>query len=293
MTKPRHQLDQVQRWMQSVLMHPGGVTEGVGSPAAREHIDISLEELPQVIQPSKALSSADRLEIYVNAYHARLMECLDEEFSVTRWAMGEELFAAVSFGYLQNHPSQSYTLGQLGARFPGYLAETRLHAAAMPEGAGEHWPQFIIELAMLERSLYEVYDGPGPERSGALRGEHLAGLAPESWADLRLQPAPSLRLHAFENDVSTFWARRKDGEEPAVEPPSDCWLAIGRRDYVVERHSLSAAQFTVLSSLVEGKTLGEALSFAAERHSAEEIEPHLGQWFAAWMEAQFFAPPAE
>jgi hypothetical protein len=94
-------LEQVQRWMQSVLMHRGGVAEGVDAAESRAHIDITLAELPQVIRPSQSLSSADRLEIYVNAYHARLMECLDEEFAVTRWTLGEDLFGAVALGYLQ------------------------------------------------------------------------------------------------------------------------------------------------------------------------------------------------
>lgn len=272
-------------------MHPGGVAEGVDSPEAREQIDISLQELPQVIRPSAALSSADRLEIYVNAYHARLMECLDEEFSVTRWAMGEELFAAVSFGYLQSHPSRSYTLGQLGSRFPGFLAESRLHAADMPAGADAHWPQFIIELATLERSLYEVYDGPGTEQGGGLRPEHLAGVAPEAWGTLRLRPAPSLRLHAFGCDVSTYWGRRKEGEEPATPEPTPSWLAVSRRDFVVERHALTAAQFALLKALVAGETLGGALISTATQYSAAQFEPFLAEWFGEWMEAGFFASP--
>ncbi len=131
-TGPR--LEQIQRWMQSVIMHKGGVAEGVGSPEARQHIDIALDELESVVERSRALSSANRLEIYVNAYYARLLECLDEEFAVTRWAMGEDLFGAVAFGYLQHYPSQSYTLGHLGARFPRYLGESRLHASAAPAG---------------------------------------------------------------------------------------------------------------------------------------------------------------
>ena len=180
MSAPEPRLDQVQRWMQSVITHPGGASEGVDSPQARQHVDITLGELEQVINRSQALSSADRLDIYVNAYHARLMECLAEEFAVVRHALGDELFDAVAFGYLQHFPSRSYTLGQLGALFPRYLTESRLHATGAPEEAGPTWPDFIIELATLERSLYEVFDGPGTEPTGTLQASDLGAIAPSS-----------------------------------------------------------------------------------------------------------------
>lgn len=286
---PEPRLDQVQRWMQSVLMHRGGVAEGVDSPEARQQIDITLNELPQVILPSQSLSSADRLEIYVNAYHARLMECLDEEFAVTRWTLGHDLFSAVAFGYLQTYPSQSYTLNQLGARFPGYLAESRIHAAGMPPEAGPTWPEFVVELATLERALYEVYDGPGTERAGTLDPNQLATIPPDSWGELRLLVAPCLRLLAFEHPVSDYWGARKDEAEPAVPEPAPTWLAISRRDFVVERHPLSLAQFAVLRSISEGAALAESLAAGEASAPAEHIESQLGDWFAAWMAGGFFS----
>ena len=34
-------LDQIQRWMQSVITHPGGVAEGARRPEARRHLDLA------------------------------------------------------------------------------------------------------------------------------------------------------------------------------------------------------------------------------------------------------------
>ncbi len=120
-----HDLDRIQRWMQSVLMHPGGVAEGVASAAAREHLEIGPEEIEQVVTPSRALTAMDRLSIYGNAYYARLLECMRDEFPVLAHALGEELFDAFAVGYLQKYPSRSYTLNDLATSFPRYLAETR------------------------------------------------------------------------------------------------------------------------------------------------------------------------
>ena len=60
-----------------------------------------------MIGRSRALASDARLEIYVDAYYERLMECLREEFAATRHAVGDELFDALAFGYLQHYPSRA------------------------------------------------------------------------------------------------------------------------------------------------------------------------------------------
>ena len=84
MEQPESPLEKVQRWMQSVIMHPEGVEAGLDSETARKHINVSPEQVEQVISPSQALSSVERLAIYANAYYARLLECLGEEFPVLK-----------------------------------------------------------------------------------------------------------------------------------------------------------------------------------------------------------------
>src|SRR5260370_120642 len=120
-----HDLGQIQRWMQAAIMHPVGVAEGIASAEARGYIDVGPDEAETVVTRSRALSALERLTIYGYAYYARLLECLREEYPVLKHALGEEVFDAFAVGYLQQYPSRSYTLFQLGAHFPRYLAETR------------------------------------------------------------------------------------------------------------------------------------------------------------------------
>src|ERR1700736_3403699 len=125
MHKPRHALDQIQRWMQAAVMHPEGVVHGMNSAEARRHIDAGADEAETVLTRSKALTAAERLAVYGSAYFARLLECMREEFPATAHALGEELFDSFAAAYLQECPSRSYTLCQLGGRFPGFLVQTR------------------------------------------------------------------------------------------------------------------------------------------------------------------------
>ncbi len=282
-------LEQIQRWMQSVITHPGGVEEGLDAPATRAHLDIPARDLASVIAPSARLDSTQRLEIYVDAYHERLLECLREEFTATRAALGGELFEAVAFGYLQHYPSHSYTLGKLGASFPRYLAESRLHERAAPAGTPARWADFVIELAAFERSQRDVFDGPGSEGLVRLDLAALAKVPGDRLGQLRFVAAPCLRLHRFDHPVHVYWTALKNGEQPVAPQPSASCLAINRREYQIERHALEPSEFSLLERLAAGDTLNDALRTAAELPGARlaSLERDLGQWFARWAAARF------
>ena len=82
-----HNLDQIQRWMQTVIMSQGGAGAGVASASARKIIDVAPEDVERVVTPSRALSGLERLDIYHRAYFARLLDCLREEFPVLMHAV--------------------------------------------------------------------------------------------------------------------------------------------------------------------------------------------------------------
>ncbi len=283
-------LDQIERWMQSMITHPGGVEEGLDDPETRRHLDVSEAELESVIRPSRSQSSSARLEIYVDAYHERLMECLREEFTATRSAVGDELFDALAFGYLQRFPSRSYTLNRLGANFAVFLDESRLHAQAVPDGGETSWPDFIVELAIFERLQRDVFDAPGIEGRAPLDADQLLTIPPDNWPALALIPAPCLRLITTNHPVHTYWNALKQGAQPSPPAQRRTFLAINRREYTVERHELSGVQFALIKSLSKGQTLLAAIAAASARPDSDAggFEADLREWFAQWIRLGFF-----
>jgi hypothetical protein len=283
-------LAQIQRWMQSVITHPGGVDEGLGAPETRRHLDVPAAELESVIRPSQALASAARLEIYVNAYYERLLECLREEFTATRYAVGDELFDALAFGYLQHYPSRSYTLSRLGENFPAYLADTRLHAQAVPHGSEPSWPDFVIELAGFERLQREVFDSPGTEDRPLFDARQLTRISAADWPTLRLVAAPCLRLRTLAHPIHAYWNALKGGGRPSPPVARETFLAINRRDYAIERHELTGGQFALLASLCQGDALAEAIAAAVRATGGDggTLERELREWFAQWTRLGFF-----
>jgi hypothetical protein len=284
-------LRQMQAWLQSVIMHPGGVLAGVRGAPAQQIFPAAAADLESVIEPSRQLSSEARLEIYSRAYFARLCECLQAEFLMLSRAVGEDLFVEFAAEYLAQFPSQSYTLGQLGARFVQFLRDTRTAAAAP---LAEPWPACLIELAELEWNFNEVFDGPGSEDEPSLDAQALQQLTPTAWMASRWICAPDLRLLHFTYPAHEYWRALRADPETLPPAPRETWLAVHRRAYAVRHQPLSPLGYAILSALMAGESIGDALAGAENLlpPDADEAAPLLGQLFAGWAAEGFFLRPA-
>jgi hypothetical protein len=283
---PLRHLEQIQRWMQAVITHPAGVAAGVRSTDAQQHLPIRVEQVDSVILPSARLTSVERLEVYASAYYARLLECLRDEFAALVQALGPEAFDGFAFGYLQASPSGSYTLAELGRGFPGYLAETRPSGDNTEPG----WPDFLIELAGLERIYSEVFDGEGIEGIPTLQRADLADISPAQWPEARLVPVPCLRLVRLSFPVHEYISAVRKKATPVIPKAATTYLVITRRDYVVRRCAVSHEEFTLLENLVAGETVGGAIRNLAEQTTVdlERLAEQLREWFAGWAAAGYF-----
>jgi hypothetical protein len=230
----RPPLDVVQQWFQAVVTHPEGVAAGAASPAAQSLVRLDRGALELLVRRSSRLTAEQRLEIYANAYYARLLECLRDGFPMLTQVLGAEVFDSFAFDYLQRYPSRSYTLNRLAESFPRFLEETRPDrrppapdgpageapppapgTAGPPPPAGRPsvaapppaWPDFLIDLATLELAIAEVFDGQGAEGEPLLAPADLLALqAGGRFAAARLTAVPSLRLLRFRYPVNAFYS---------------------------------------------------------------------------------------
>lgn len=296
------ELTQLQRWFQTVVTHGEGVEAGACSEEAQRLIQLAPGQLEQVITRSRALTAAERLAIYANAYHSRLLECLGEVFPLLKRTLGEEAFDGLAFGYLQQYPSRSYTLNELGRQFPQYLEQTRPdpEAASAGDPAGtepasmENWPDFLIDLARLEWGIYEVFDGPGMEGKEPLSADQLLAIPPERWPGLKLITAVCLQLLATRFPVNDYFTalRKAKPDEPVAIPSADpSFIALTRRNFVVRRYNLSRAQFELLRALQQGRPLQKAIESSvpeAGQQQLDEVAASLRLWFRNWTAEGFF-----
>jgi hypothetical protein len=273
-----------------VISHPNGVTDGVESQEAQRLMRLRRSELEKVIRRSKNLTAEERLGIYANAYYARLLECLRESFPVLCRALGRELFDEFAFDYLQRFPSTSYTLSRLGDQFADFLEETRPDKG---EGA-VGWPDFLIDIARLEWSIEQVFDGPGVEGQALLSAEALGRMDAATFGAARIVPVPCLRLLAFKYPVNAYYTtarRAKEGDDAPDMPEAGAQhLALTRREFVVRRIELSGAQHALMAALMAGATVNDAIAAAAEQWDGDEAEfaAAVRGWFRDGAAAGFF-----
>lgn len=305
--EPPEDVDRLQRWFQAVVTNPDGVEAGADSAAAQSLIQLPPGELEKVVTRSRALSAAERLAIYANAYHTRLLECLGEVYPMLKRALGEEAFDGFAFGYLQDYPSRSYTLNALGRHFPQYLQETRPAGPALDAEAGsadpelgegqgalaDDWPDLLIDLARLEWAIYEVFDGLGVEGQPLLGFDQLSGIPRERWAEVRLTPVPCLQLLTTRFPVNDYYtALRKAEGDQGVAPPAACesFIALTRRQFVVRRYNFSRTEFELLRAIQDGQTVGEAVEHAASFSDGDmdHLSTNLQLWFRNWTAEGFF-----
>jgi len=276
--------------MQSVIMHPGGVEHGVRCEEARQQIDVQPEELEAVICRSRALTSDERLAIYSRAYFSRLLECLQAEFPVLVHAIGEDAFDEFAISYLQRYPSRSYTLGRLAENFTRYLAETRPKDED-DSGLVASWPDFVVDLAKLEWTFSQVFDGPGVEDEPLLSADQLQRVPADRWPEVRLVPVRCLRLLTLRFPVNRYFTAVRQNENPSIPEPAETFVAVKRRRYVVRHYPLSRPQFTLLEAMQAKRTVGEAIAEMAKIAEApmEDLATNLQRWFRNWAIEGFFS----
>jgi hypothetical protein len=261
-------LDQMQRWMHEALRAPGGPSD---------------ERVAALVAPPGQLDPAGALAIYQRSYYQRLLSCMREQFPALRHALGEDLFTDFAREYLRAHPPQSYTLYDLGRRFPGYLEASRPDREAAP-GQREIWIDFMVDLAGFERLVFTLFDGPGHE------GKPFADTGA---ADADLRPQPAFALGHYRFPVAVYYHAVREEKSPELPPLEPSHVALVRVDFLTRTVPLGPVQHAFLRLIQETGTVPAAMTaLCAERNLAPEAverswsEP--GGVRERWIEAGFF-----
>lgn len=203
-----------------------------------------------------------RLDIYHNAYRARLREALETVFERTWAYIGDDEFAKASARHVETKPSTWRNLRDYGANFPATLREI------MP-GDPE-----VAELATMDWNLHIAFDAPN---ASLLGHSTLAALDDRDWESARFDFHPGVSMAVFEWNVLEVWhALDRENPPPPVrrlERPTG--HLFWRRDLASRFRSLDDAEFAALRDLAAGA------SFATV---CERVAPETaGAWLRDWI----------
>ena len=285
-------LDQIQRTMLDATRQPLTANEAMRQ---RTGDGRSLRGVAEtIIRPNDRLTSFERLEIYNRQYWFRVLSALAEDFEGLRLILGDRAFEKLSVAYLQDCPSQSFTLRNLGSRLEPWL---RAH------------PEFIagvediaLDMVRLEWAEIEAFDEAA---NPVLTEADLQQLGPDP--QFQLQPylrlldlqypvhklLLAIRREAREIDiVSNAVAGRTERRRPrkrSLPKHEKVYLAVHRADNSVYFKRLDGDAFGILRTLREGKRLSEAVERVEWRDvSPEQAAQNLQTWFGLWSSLGWF-----
>ena len=250
----------------------------------------------EFIKPNDRLTSFERLEIYNRQYWNRILECFYNDYPGLQTLLGEKKFRNLAIAYLDQCPSQSFTMRNLGRSLESFLRAEPHHAKPSE--------QLSLDMARLEWAHVEAFDA---EAKPFLVADDLLGL---DASNLQLTLQPYLSLLALEYAVDEFLLLlKKEGDTLRSESSNaimesrkhavkkftkpkrkKIFLAVHRMDDCVWYKRIDADEFKILSALRNGATLENACAEAIdpEARSVEEWSTLIRQWFQNWTSLGWF-----
>lgn len=281
MKAPTVKLADFQRQMAADVMRP--LTPGDGMSRKSKAADY--------VKPNDRLTARERLEIYNRQYWFRILDAMYDDFPGLRAIIGDEIFHRLSRAYLTDHPSQSFTMRDLGFALESWLRRRPGYTA------GKH--ALALDMVRLEWAHIVAFDGPadkplGPEDLLELGPRLRMGLQPYislldvhyAVDDLRIAISRDSDPHATTSNAVVEHKRRATRRRSAQRDAASIFIAVHRVDDSVYYRRLEPEEYRILSSFQRGEAIGKALEagFAGSRLSAEDYQARIATWFAVWAE---------
>jgi len=255
----------------------------------------------EIVRPNERLTSFERLEIYNRGYWFRLLETLAEDFPGLRAIVGQRQFDKLLVAYLDDCPSESFTLRDLGSRLEGWL---RSHLEFVPKTES-----IAVDMVRLEWADIDAFDTAELPK---LSEDDLRNLGD----DPRFLLQPHLHLLDLDYPVDELLLSIRGTEEPDSDIASNAvmerarrprprrsslpkrenvYLAVHRQDHVVYFKRLEREAFALVRALQQGKTLSEAIEASVNwsNLSVEHVTGQLHDWFANWSSLGWFSRQVE
>ena len=228
------------------------------------------------------------LRIYRQAYTARLVGALRDNFGVLPQVLGDDAFEALALAYIEAYPSRLPSIRWFGDRLPDFMAA---RDDLVPHAA-------LTDLARMEWALRTAFDAADAEPIGVVA---LAGVPGESWPALAFEPLPSVQLLDLAWAIEPVWralqGTENDDQPELPEPVASAHGLVVWRDGLTTRwRTLEPLPARLLRAALQRENFASLCTMAAgevgEAKAAALAAGELRSWlsdglFSAWR----VAPP--
>jgi len=214
--------------------------------------------------------TAQRLDVYFQAYRLRLLEALGNDYPGLKRFAGDAEFERLARAYIDRHPSTERSVRWFGRGLPQFLASAAC--------AGAH--PVVADIAAFEWARGEVFDETD---APVVTVEEIAALAPEQWATLRLTLRPALRRMRLQWNAPAICKALGAGEAaPAPESAPAEWL-LWRHDLEVYWRSLDATEARALDSAARSTSFAQICEELLDRQAPEGVALQAAGLLKRWV----------
>lgn len=224
-----------QRWMIAAIAAPRGLPEGLAR--AQKAYGCGIEDV--IIAPP-GISPHKRLDIYAQGYWLRLFACLKADYPTLLRLLGEQLFEFFARAYLTNHPSQSFSLYDLGDGFAQFLRRSQ---SSSVKAADTGKLRFPLDIALIEQAIAASLRATGLEGKTSQVTDSL-DLLHGGNIDVLLPSSTRLLITKHPLDAFRQWLDDSDPTELAESHTS--YICVKRHRFHVTCQELSDWQFHFL-----------------------------------------------
>lgn len=230
-------------------------------------------DIEQAIVNTPLASAKTRLQIYRDAYQARLEEAMASNFPHLRTCLGNEVFHQMSLDYLASYPSTYRSIRWYGDKLASFLASY-------------YREPFIAELAQFEWNMTLAFDAA---ESPVFQLDQMAAIPTELWESMILKAHPSLNRMNFLWNVVDLWEALANGQElPTMNKslkPSP-WV-LWRHEYMNRFYLLADDEAWALDNTLKGLSFGEFCEGLFQWHDEDAIGMRAASLLKNWIQSGF------
>ena len=227
--------------------------------------------IEQSIVAQGNVSNKTRLNIYKNAYQARLKEVIDNDHPILGMYLGDDLFDEMVSGYIQYSPSSCTSLRHYANQLPKFLTK-QLPFSQHP---------IISEIAQFERLLLDAFDAEDAQRYSK---KDLQKLSPSDWPELTLRFHPSVQLTSFEwNCVESWQALKKEISPDAAIKKDNSWLLWRNPQRLTQFRSLCEEEKTLIHMILAGDNFSALCEYLFNVSDHDNVSVLALNYINAWL----------
>jgi hypothetical protein len=217
------------------------------------------------------LQNAERLELYGDGYMIRFQESMAEDFSITRWAVGNKAFEILVENFIREFPSSEYNLNQVGKKFPLYLSKhsTRNHL-------------FLKDLVQYELNLTQCHHKASIP---PIDFSNYQSIALERWAKARFVFQPHVSVQRFDWPVLNLhraFNQKKPIDIHQIELKKSHLVFYQENDDALAA-LIEQDEFEAMEKFIEGYSLEEVCDMIDDENAVQSVF----EWFQSWNERKF------